>query len=54
MDVAQGLFEKVQLVALYTGKKTDWKDMSSFDEPVTLVNKEIGRNTLGIFEEYSG
>jgi phosphate transport system substrate-binding protein len=41
-----------QVVAIYTGKVTNWKDVGGNDAPITLVNKAEGRSTLELFLHY--
>lgn len=41
-----------QVVAIYTGKITNWKDAGGKDAPVTVVNKAEGRSTLEVFSHY--
>ncbi len=42
------------LANLYSGKVDNWQALTGWAEPITLVNKEIGRATLDLFEDYSG
>lgn len=41
-----------QLVAIYTGKITNWKDVGGEDRRITVVNKAEGRSTLELFLHY--
>jgi phosphate transport system substrate-binding protein len=41
-----------QVVAIYTGKVTNWKDVGGKDAPITVVNKAEGRSTLELFCHY--
>ena len=41
-----------QVVAIYTGKVTNWKDVGGKDAPITVVNKAEGRSTLELFTHY--
>jgi phosphate transport system substrate-binding protein len=41
-----------QVVAIYTGKITNWKDVGWKDAPITVVNKAEGRSTLEVFLHY--
>jgi phosphate transport system substrate-binding protein len=41
-----------QVVAIYTGKTTNWKAVGGADAPITVVNKADGRSTLEIFLHY--
>lgn len=38
-----------QVIDIYTGKITNWKDVGGKDAPVTVVNKAEGRSTLELF-----
>ncbi|MES2319412.1 MAG: phosphate ABC transporter substrate-binding protein [Pseudomonadota bacterium] len=38
-----------QIVAIYTGKITNWKDLGGRDSRITVVNKAEGRSTLELF-----
>lgn len=41
-----------QVVAIYTGKITNWKEVGGRDAPITVVNKAEGRSTLELFSHY--
>ncbi len=41
-----------QVVAIYKGATTNWKDMGGSDAPITVVNKAEGRSTLELFCHY--
>jgi phosphate transport system substrate-binding protein len=41
-----------QVVTIYTGKITNWKDVGGKDAPITVVNKAEGRSTLEVFLHY--
>jgi len=41
-----------QVVSIYTGKLTNWKDVGGKDAPITVVNKAEGRSTLELFCHY--
>ncbi|MDF0649923.1 MAG: phosphate ABC transporter substrate-binding protein [Nitrospira sp.] len=41
-----------QVVAIYTGKITNWKEVGGKDAPFTVVNKAEGRSTLEVFLHY--
>lgn len=43
-----------QVVALYTGRLTNWRELGGADAPVTVVNKAEGRSTLELFLQYFG
>ncbi|MBI3854855.1 MAG: phosphate ABC transporter substrate-binding protein [Planctomycetes bacterium] len=38
-----------QVVAIYAGKLTNWKDLGGREAPITVVNKAEGRSTLELF-----
>jgi len=41
-----------QIVGIYTGKITNWKDVGGADRPITVVSKAEGRATLEAFTHY--
>ena len=41
-----------QVIAIYTGKVTNWKEVGGTDAPITVVNKADGRSTLEVFLHY--
>ena len=41
-----------QVVTIYMGKITNWKDVGGKDAPITVVNKAEGRSTLEVFLHY--
>ena len=41
-----------QIVAIYTGKIADWKEVGGGPGPITVVNKAEGRSTLELFLAY--
>ncbi len=41
-----------QVLAIYTGKTTNWKDVGGKDAVITVVNKAEGRSTLEVFLHY--
>ncbi len=43
-----------QVVAVYTGKIKNWKELGGKDAPITLVHKAEGRSTLTLFLHYFG
>jgi phosphate transport system substrate-binding protein len=43
-----------QVVAVYTGKTKNWKDLGGKDAPIILVHKAEGRSTLTLFLQYFG
>ncbi len=42
---------KQQLVDIYTGKITNWKEVGGSDQPITVVGREAASGTRGAFEE---
>jgi phosphate transport system substrate-binding protein len=38
-----------QVVSIFTGKLTNWKDVGGADAPIVVVNKAEGRSTLELF-----
>lgn len=41
-----------QVIAIYTGKINNWKDVGGRDATITVVNKAEGRSTLEVFLHY--
>jgi phosphate transport system substrate-binding protein len=41
-----------QVLDIYKGKLTNWKQIGGIDMPITVVNKAEGRSTLELFLEY--
>lgn len=41
-----------QIMAIYTGKISNWKAVGGKDLPITVVNKAEGRSTLELFLQY--
>jgi phosphate transport system substrate-binding protein len=41
-----------QIIDIYLGKTTNWKDLGGKDEKITVVNKAEGRSTLELFLAY--
>lgn len=41
-----------QVVSIYMGKTTNWKEVGGKDAPITVVNKAEGRSTLEVFLHY--
>jgi phosphate transport system substrate-binding protein len=41
-----------QVILIYTGKITNWKDVGGNDAQITVVNKAEGRSTLELFCHY--
>lgn len=45
---------KDQLISIYTGEVTNWKDLGGTDSPIIVVGREAGSGTRGAFEELLG
>lgn len=45
---------KQNLIDIYTGVVTNWKDLGGADEPIVVVGREAGSGTRGAFEELLG
>ncbi|RAM75030.1 ABC transporter substrate-binding protein [Pseudomonas putida] len=45
---------KDQVIGIYTGQITNWKDVGGDDAPITVVSKAEGRSTLEIFSSFFG
>lgn len=45
---------KDQLISIYTGEVTNWKDLGGADTPIIVVGREAGSGTRGAFEELLG
>jgi phosphate transport system substrate-binding protein len=41
-----------QVIAIYTGKTTNWKEVGGKDAAITVVSKAEGRSTLEVFLHY--
>jgi phosphate transport system substrate-binding protein len=41
-----------QVISIYTGKYTNWKELGGVDQPITVVNKAEGRSTLELFLQF--
>ena len=48
-DNAVSSLKDDQVVAIYTGKVKNWKEVGGKDAPITVVNKAEGRSTLELF-----
>jgi phosphate transport system substrate-binding protein len=44
---------KQQLVDIFTGKVTNWKDLGGNDEKITIVNRPSSSGTRATFEKYA-
>ena len=42
-----------QIVAIYTGRVKNWKDVGGLDKQIMVVNKAEGRSTLELFLHYT-
>jgi phosphate binding protein len=42
---------KDQLVKIYKGEVTNWKDLGGADQPIVVIGRESGSGTRGAFEE---
>lgn len=42
---------KDQLISIYNGSVTNWKDLGGANQPVVVVGREAGSGTRGAFEE---
>ncbi|QNA87266.1 phosphate ABC transporter substrate-binding protein [Massilia sp. Dwa41.01b] len=43
-----------QIIAIYTGKVKNWKEVGGADAPITVISKAEGRSTLEVFTHYFG
>ncbi|MGR9107372.1 MAG: phosphate ABC transporter substrate-binding protein [Gammaproteobacteria bacterium] len=46
--------EKQQIIEIYTGMITDWREAGGLNVPITVVNKADGRSTLELFLHHFG
>lgn len=46
-----GALTGAQLVDIYTGKYTNWKELGGKDEAIVVIGREAGSGTRGAFEE---
>ncbi len=47
-------FSRQQLIDIYTGKVTNWKELGGPDAKITVASKAEGRATLEVFLGYTG
>ncbi len=45
---------KQQLIDIFTGKTTNWKDVGGADKPIVVIGREAASGTRGAFEEILG
>ena len=43
-----------QIIRIFTGRITNWREAGGRDAPITVVNKAEGRSTLELFLQYFG
>lgn len=48
------MFTRDQVIAIYTGKVKNWKEVGGADLPITVISKADGRSTLEVFSQYFG
>ena len=44
----------LQVIDIYLGKITNWKQLGGMDKEITVVSKAEGRSTLEVFSKYFG
>jgi len=52
-DVGASSLTKNQLVSIFTGKVTNWKDVGGKDEKIVLVNRPSSSGTRATFDKYA-
>ena len=53
-DNPVSVLSKEQIIKIYTGAITNWKDVGGKDGKITVVSKAEGRSTLELFLAYTG
>lgn len=48
------MLTREQVIAIYTGKTRNWKEVGGPDLPITVISKADGRSTLEVFAQYFG
>ncbi|MFR6689135.1 phosphate ABC transporter substrate-binding protein PstS family protein [Listeria innocua] len=51
-DVGVKNITKQQLIDIFTGKTTNWKDVGGKDEKITIINRPEGSGTRATFEKW--
>lgn len=46
------MLTREQVIAIYTGKVKNWKEVGGADLPITVISKADGRSTLEVFAQY--
>ena len=52
-DVTVKNLTQQQLIDIFTGKTTNWKDVGGADEKITLIGRPSNSGTRALFEEYA-
>ena len=45
---------RTTLITIYNGTIKNWKEITTWDQTISLVSKQPGRSTLELFENYTG